>query len=62
MRRAKEWRDPAIAIAARGHRERAQLQVATLRHQGVVVLDEPDDQLDQAVFDAYLRLRSRKRV
>jgi len=27
-----------------------------------VVLDEPDDRLDQAVFDAYLRLRSRKRV
>lgn len=59
---AKEWRDPAISIAARGHRQRAQSQVAALRHRGVVVLDEPDDALDQAVFDAYLRLRSRKRV
>ena len=59
---AEEWRDPAIGIAARGHRHRAQAQVAALRHQGVVVLDEPDDRLDQAVFDAYLRLRSRKRV
>jgi uncharacterized protein (DUF58 family) len=59
---AVEWRDPYIGIAARGHRARAQAQVANLRHQGVVVLDEPDDELDQAVFDAYLRLRSRKRV
>ena len=60
--KAVEWRDPAISLAARGHRQRAQAQVAAMRHQGVVVLDEPDDDLDQAVFDAYLRLRSRKRV
>ncbi len=59
---AVEWRDPLIGVAARGHRDRAQRQVAAMRHQGVVVLDEPDDKLDQAVFDAYLRLRSRKRV
>jgi len=59
---AVEWRDPYIGIAARGHRDRAQQQVHALRHQGVVVLDEPDDKLDQAVFEAYLRLRSRKRV
>jgi uncharacterized protein (DUF58 family) len=59
---AHEWRDPAIAIAARAHRERAQLQVASLRQQGVVVLDEPDDKLDQAVLDAYLKLRRRRRV
>jgi len=59
---AAEWRDPAIGIAARGHRHRALGQVAGMRHQGVVVLDEPDDELDQAVFDAYLRLRSRRRV
>jgi len=59
---AVEWRDPLVGIAARGHRERAQLLVAEMRHQGVVVLDEPDDRLDRAVFDAYLRLRSRRRV
>jgi uncharacterized protein (DUF58 family) len=59
---ARDWRDPAIAIAAREHRERAQSQVATLRQSGVVVLDEPDDQLDQAVLDAYLQLRRRRRV
>jgi uncharacterized protein (DUF58 family) len=59
---AGDWRDPAIALAAREHRDRAQLQVATLRRQGVVVLDEPDDKLDQAVLDAYLLLRRRKRV
>jgi uncharacterized protein (DUF58 family) len=59
---AVEWRDPLIGLAARGHRQRAHAQVAALRHQGVVVLDEPDDKLDRAVFDAYLRLRSRKRV
>jgi len=56
------WQDPAVAIAAREHRRRAQEQVASMRQQGVVVLDEPDDALDRAVFDAYLRLRRRKRV
>jgi len=59
---AQDWRDPAVAIAARAHRERAQQQVAALRQQGVVVLEEADDELDQAVIDAYLRLRRRKRV
>ncbi len=59
---ARDWRDPAIALAAREHRDRAQLQVATLRRQGVLVLDEPDDKLDTAVIDAYLQLRRRKKV
>jgi uncharacterized protein (DUF58 family) len=59
---AREWRDPAVIIAAREHRRRAQLQVAALRQQGVVVLDEPDDRLDEAVLDAYLQLRRRRRV
>jgi uncharacterized protein (DUF58 family) len=59
---AVEWRDPGVAIAAREHRRRAQQQVAELRHQGVVVLDEPDDALDRAVFEAYLQLRRRRRV
>jgi len=59
---AVEWRDPAVTIAARAHRQRAQEQVASLRHQGVVVLDEADDALDQAVFDAYLQLRRRRRI
>lgn len=59
---ARDWRDPAVALAAREHRDRAQLQVATLRREGVVVLDEADDKLDRAVLDAYLQLRQRKRV
>jgi uncharacterized protein (DUF58 family) len=59
---AREWRDPAIALAAREHHQRAQLQVASMRRQGIVVLDEPDDRLDQAVLDSYLLLRSRKRI
>jgi uncharacterized protein (DUF58 family) len=59
---AKDWRDPAIALAAREHQARAQLQVATIRRQGVVVLDEADDELDEAVFAAYLQLRQRRRV
>jgi uncharacterized protein (DUF58 family) len=59
---AKDWRDPAIALAAREHRARAQSQVATLRRQGVVVLDEADDELDEAVFASYLQLRQRRRV
>jgi len=59
---AKDWRDPGVAIAARAHRARAQSQVATLRQRGVVVLNEPDDRLDQAVLDAYSRLRRRRRI
>lgn len=59
---AREWRDPAISLAAREHHARAQLQVANLRRQGIVVLDEPDDRLDRAVLDSYLKLRQRRRV
>jgi uncharacterized protein (DUF58 family) len=59
---ARGWRDPAIALAAREHHLRAQVQVASMRRQGIVVLDEPDDRLDQAVLDSYLLLRRRKRV
>jgi uncharacterized protein (DUF58 family) len=59
---AQEWRDPAISLAAREHQHRAQVQVANLRRQGIVVLDEPDDKLDRAVLDAYLNLRRRRRV
>jgi uncharacterized protein (DUF58 family) len=59
---AREWRDPAISLAAREHQRRAELQVATLRQSGVVVLDEPEDKLDRAVLDAYLGLRQRRRI
>jgi ATPase subunit of ABC transporter with duplicated ATPase domains len=59
---AHEWRDPAISLAAREHQRRAQLQVATLRQRGIIVLDEPDDRLDRAVLDAYLNLRRRRRI
>ncbi len=59
---ARDWRDPAIALAAREHRDRAQRQLAALRGKGIVVLDEADDALDRAVFEAYLQLRRRKRV
>ena len=60
--RQQEWRDPAVALVAREHRDRAQREVALLRRQGVVVLDEPDDRLDRTVVDAYLQLRARRRV
>ena len=59
---ARDWRDPSISLAAREHHQRAQLQVATLRRKGIVVLDEPDDRLDRAVLDAYLQLRQRRRI
>jgi uncharacterized protein (DUF58 family) len=59
---AVDWRDPAIALAAREHSRRAQEQVALLKRQGVVVLDEPDDELDRAVLEAYLQLRTRRRI
>jgi uncharacterized protein (DUF58 family) len=58
----REWRDPSILLAAREHRQRAQLQVATLRRRGIVVLDEADDKLDRAVIDTYLQLRRRRRI
>jgi uncharacterized protein (DUF58 family) len=58
----REWRDASAALVAREYRERAQVQVATLRRQGAVVLDEPDDRLDQATLDAYLQLRRRRRA
>jgi uncharacterized protein (DUF58 family) len=61
-RRADDWRDPLVSLAAREHRRRAAAQVARMRQQGAVVLDEPDDELDRAVFDAYLALRARRRV
>jgi uncharacterized protein (DUF58 family) len=59
---AHEWRDPSIALAAREHHQRAQLQVASMRRQGIVVLDEADNKLDKAVLDSYLLLRRRKRI
>jgi uncharacterized protein (DUF58 family) len=61
-RPATEWRDPSIALAAREHRRRAIAQLVTLRRQGIVVLNEPDDRLDRAVLAAYLQLRRRRRV
>lgn len=54
--------DPAVALVAREHRDHSQRLVAELRRKGVVVLDEPDDRLDQAVLDAYLLLRRRRRI
>jgi hypothetical protein len=57
-----DWRDPSIALAAREHAHRARAQIANLNRRGVVVLDEPDDQLDKAVLDAYLLLRRRRKV
>jgi uncharacterized protein (DUF58 family) len=54
--------DSAVALVAREQRARAQLQVGLLRKQGVVVLDEPDDALDRAALDAYLLLRTRRRI
>ena len=59
---AADWRDPAVALVAREHDHAAQLQVAALRRNGIVVLDEADDRLDRAVLDAYLQLRRRRRV
>jgi hypothetical protein len=59
---AVDWRDPAVALAAREHLRRTREQVATLARRGVLVLEKADDELDEAVLDAYLQLRRRKRV
>jgi uncharacterized protein (DUF58 family) len=61
-RPAEDWRDPAVALAAREQVQRARAQIASMTRQGVVVLDEPDDDLDRAVLDAYLNLRRKRRV
>jgi uncharacterized protein (DUF58 family) len=61
-RPARDWRDPAVALAAREHLQRARAQIAGMNRRGVIVLDEPDDQLDHAVLDAYLQIRRRRRV
>ena len=45
-----------VRVATSDHREKVYTRY------GVVVLDEPDDELDRAVLDAYLRLRRRRRV
>ena len=54
---ARVARSRRRARGARTSRARAARRWPTLRRQGVVVLDEPDDRLDQAVLDAYLQLR-----
>lgn len=59
---AADWRDPSVALAAREHANRAREQVARLRRAGILVLEEPDDRLDRAVFDAYLEVRRRRRI
>lgn len=59
---AEDWRDPAVALAAREHRQRAKKQIAGMNRRGIVVLNESDDRLDKAVLDAYLQLRRRRRV
>jgi uncharacterized protein (DUF58 family) len=59
---ASDWRDPSITLAAREHAQRARAQIAHMNRRGVVVLDEPDDKLDQAVLNSYLQLRRRRRV
>ncbi len=61
-RPAEDWRDPAVALAAREHRKRARAQIAGMNRRGVLVLDEPDDKLDRAVLDAYLQMRRRRRI
>jgi uncharacterized protein (DUF58 family) len=59
---AEDWRDPPVALAARATVDESRRQTAALRREGVVVLDEPDDELDEAVYAAYLQLRQRRRV
>jgi uncharacterized protein (DUF58 family) len=59
---AEDWRDPAVALAAREHQQRAKVQIAGMNRRGIIVLNEPDDKLDRAVLNAYLQLRRRRRV
>ena len=59
---AHEWRDPATRSRRANITGRRNCRWRHMRRQGIVVLDEADDELDQAVLDAYLQLARRKRV
>lgn len=59
-RRASDWRDPWVALAAREEMRRTQLRLAQLRAIGAPLVYVPAAQLEQAVFDEYEALRQRR--
>lgn len=61
-RKARNWRDPWIALAAEEHEARAAAQRARLRKLGAPVIATQEALLEKAVFQEYERLRISRRV
>lgn len=61
-RKARNWRDPWIALAAEQYESRAAAQRARLRKLGTPVIATREELLEQAVFAEYEFLRRARRV
>ena len=61
-RRARNWRDPWIALAAEEHEARAAAQRLRLRRLGAPVIATREELLEQSVFAEYEALRRSRRV
>jgi uncharacterized protein (DUF58 family) len=62
QRPADSWLEPYESLAAEDYSMRLQRNVATLRNLGAPALVAHPDNLERAVFDAYLDFRHRRRV
>ena len=61
-RKARNWRDPWIALAAEQYEARAGAQRARLRKLGAPVIATKEELLEDAVFAEYERLRLSRRI
>jgi uncharacterized protein (DUF58 family) len=61
-RDARSWRDPWVALAALEEESRGAAQRLQLQRLGTPVIATAEDQLQEAVFGEYERLRRRRRV
>jgi len=61
-RRARNWRDPWIALAAEQYESRAAAQRNRLRKLGTPVITTREELLEEAVFAEYEALRRSRRV
>jgi len=61
-RQARGWRDPWVALAALEHERRGETLRRKLRRLGTPVIATSEDQLQEAIFSEYDRLRRRRRI
>lgn len=59
---AREWGDPWVALAAREHEERVELQRLSLRRLGAPVIVSSAELLEKTLLAEYETLRRRRRV